>query len=199
MSDQSGPVGEGYARALVSAFVHAVGGEEEWAGIATEALASFFTQQFSREASRLPADGREEYLSAVALEFLTRIQSGNFQSRPSSVVEVERLFRRAAVTVLDTVRHRIMRARIRFQAREQDLLDSDSLNEARRGPDFEGLLTAELTRTLSPSEMAVLYLVVEGHNIDEVAEKMSVSSRTIYRALREIKKVLTDYQMDEPF
>jgi DNA-binding NarL/FixJ family response regulator len=174
-----------YALALAHAFADAAAGSAD--DVDVPALASYFERRFTREALRLPPDGREEFLSAVALEMLGRI--GQPEARGASLAAGEAAFRHATRTVLDTIRHRIARTRTR-ERRQEGLDDADTLTSTRNGPDVEGLLRRELASRLSAEEMAVLYLATEGQPVGEIARRMSVSTRTIYRALGAIRASL---------
>lgn len=185
MSDAPLGLARRYALALAHAFADAAAGSAE--DVDVPALASYFERRFTREALRLPPDGREEFLSAVALEMLGRM--GQPEARGASLAEGEAAFRQATRTVLDTIRHRIARTRTR-ERRQEGLDDADTLASTRNGPDVEGLLRRELARRLSPEEMAVLYLATEGQPVDEIARRMNVSTRTIYRALGAIRASL---------
>lgn len=186
MSEGPPDVARRYALALAHAFADAAGPAAD--GVDATALASFFERRFAREAARLPAEGREEFLSAVALELLGRMGAPGV--RGSSLAELEDAFRRATLTVLDTIRHRIARARTRERARREGLDDADALPSPGNGPDVEALLRRELAGRLSPDELAVLHLATEGHPVDEIARRMEVSTRTIYRALRAIRECI---------
>lgn len=179
-------IAQRYAFALAHAFARSAGPAASEVDIS--ALATFFEQQFTREALRLPADGRDEFLSAVALEMLGRM--GQAGSGGASLPELEDAFKRATLTVLDTIRHRIARARARDRMREGGLDDAETLPRAASGPDLEGLLRRELAGRLSADEMTVLYLVTQGRPVEEIARRMNVSRRTIYRALGAIRASL---------
>lgn len=186
----------GYALALASAFVASAGKEAKSTEVDIDALAIFFQRQFTREALRIPHDGREEFLSAVALELLSRINEGNLSG---SLPELEAAFKRATLTVLDTVRHRIMRAQTRGRFREHALeqLDVESY-PASQGPDLERLLHRELSDRLSADTATVLYYVTQGYDTDDIAKQMNVSKRTIYRALQAIRRILEESRREDP-
>lgn len=187
MSERSGSVAQRYAVALAHAFAESAGTGPTETDVAT--LASFFQDRFAREARRLPPDGRDEFLSVVTLELLDRMGRGDVQ-RDLTPAGLEGAFRQATLNVLDTIRHRIARERARDRLREQGLQDTDGPHAAATGPELEGLLHRELASRLSPEEMAVLYLVTQGQPVDEIAKRMDVSRRTIYRALHAIRASL---------
>lgn len=192
MSQPSRAVARGYGLALARAFADSAGPASN--GLDVPALAAFFDERFAREAARLPPEGRDEFLSAVGLEMLDRMGQGAADRSPAAL---EASFKRAVRTVLDTVRHRMARARTRDRLREEGLDDAETPHPATRGPELEGLLRRELIRRLSPDEMAVLYLVTEGQPLDEIARRMNVSRRTIYRALAAIRASLEESRRED--
>lgn len=194
MTEPAVDVAQRYALAIAHAFAESAGAAAN--GVDVAALASFFRDRFNRAAQRLPPEGRDEFLSAVALELLGRI--GRAEERHElSLAELEESFRRATLTVLDTIRHRISRARARDRLREQGLQEADAPHPATTGPDLEGLLRRELASRLSPEELAVLHLMVQGRPIDEIAKQMDVSRRTIYRALGAIRASLEEARRED--
>jgi DNA-binding CsgD family transcriptional regulator len=194
VSQRSAELARRYALALAHAFAESagtVGSDDDFA-----ALASVFEDRFQREAQRLPRDGRDEFLSAVALELLDRIGRGEVP-RDRSPAGLEASFRRATLTVLGTIRQRIARDRARDRIRDQGLQDADDSHPAGIGPDLEGLVRRELAGRLSPEEMTVLYLATEGQPVDEIAKQMDVSRRTIYRALQAIRASLEESRRED--
>lgn len=77
------------------------------------------------------------------------------------------------------------------------LFGAGDQHSAATGPDLEGMLHRELASRLSAEEMAVLYLVTQGQPVDEVAKRMEVSRRTIYRALQAIRASLEASRRDD--
>lgn len=190
MNDVPADVIRAYAGAIAHVFAQSAGITAE--NVDIQSLADFFEDRFRREASRLPPEGRDELLSAVALELLERMGRTERQGG-SSLPQLEDSFRRATRTVLDTIRHRIARARLR----ERGLQDARARQPAANDPNLEGLLRRELAATLSPGEMTVLYLVTEGLPVDAIAKRMDISRRTVYRALGAIRASLEASRLDD--
>jgi hypothetical protein len=190
---QSGELFEKYAAALAQAYAEAAGREATDVPVSIEALKQFFATRFKREAYRLPPDGREEFLSAVAYELLARLERAEVRAG-GSAAELEESFRRATLTVLDTVRHRIMRAQVRTRLREYELESTDTLQRGSLAPDLDGVLQRDLIAMLSPDDAIVLYLVTQGMQVDAISKQMNVSKRTIYRALRTIRELLEEHR-----
>ncbi len=180
MSPEHQPIVQQYARALAQAFARSAGADTDPADV--EALAAFLADRFDRAARRLPPEGRDEFLSAVALEFLDRAGRPD-GPRSRTTAELEDAFQRATITVLDTIRHRMARALRAAREAEVPHPTTD-------GPAGDVLLRRELATRLSPEAMAVLYLVMQGQPVDDIAAQLDVSQRTIYRALRAIRTSL---------
>ncbi len=146
---------------------------------------------FRRELVRLPPDGREEFLSAVALELLQWLQGQS--SKRNEFVDNRPIILQAIIRrIADTVRHRISRA---IHRRKTSTLDDrfvtsnpDELNAA--------TLTSEF-KNLDPRETEILALLTAGKSIDEIANATGVGSRTIYRALHSIHHSVVK-AMDRP-
>ena len=130
----------------------------------------------NRHAARLPRG--EDFVSLAAAEMADRLRRESTDAEP--LPPFLTLLDRSA----DAVRHRIVRA-----ARKRPVPTS-RLEDVPARPDFlEGLPDA-LTTGLSPEEHLVVQALLCGNKPDEVARRLGISLRTVYRRIEKIKQRL---------
>lgn len=136
-----------------------------------------------RHSSRWPRE--EDFVPVVAAEMAERLKKHKSESPPF----LEMLDR-----VADAVRHRIARAaRKRMTQLTEGVLYRMAAPEKGQEAATRVLAVAnELADGLSLEEQVVLARFLRGATIDQVAQELNVSVRTIYRRVSEIKRRLSE-------
>jgi hypothetical protein len=120
----------------------------------------------------------DDYLSAVAIEFMSRL--GKLRASPNVVLSFPKLVDRCA----DAVRHRI----VREAQRKTKMVQAHDPQQIKSGPDYAAVLA--LIRELPAAEQVVLSGLMNREPVAELAERLGVGPRTIYRRLRVIARRL---------
>jgi DNA-binding CsgD family transcriptional regulator len=125
-----------------------------------------------RHSRRWP--GEEDFVSLVTLEMVERLKKEKDQAPP---------FLTMVEQAADTVRHRITRAA------QRQIQPSPEATANLRAPSSEDidLVATEIAAELSLEEQTVLSLVLDGVAINEIADRLKVSLRTVYRRLEGIR------------
>lgn len=129
-----------------------------------------------RHAARLPRE--EDFVSLATAEMADRLHDEPIDVEP--LPPFLTLLDRSA----DAVRHRIMRA-----ARKRPVLTS-RLEDIPNRPDFLENLPDALTAGLSLEEHLVVQTLLCGNKPDEIARRLGISLRTVYRRIEQIKQRL---------
>jgi DNA-binding CsgD family transcriptional regulator len=58
------------------------------------------------------------------------------------------------------------------------------------GPDETEFVLLEMTAHLEPEETSILYLTVQGLTPPEIAQKLDISTRTVYRVREKLREIL---------
>jgi DNA-binding CsgD family transcriptional regulator len=131
-----------------------------------------------RHAARLPRD--EDFVSLAAAEMADRLRDEPTDAEPLPPF----------LTLLDrsanAVRQRIVRA-----GRKRPV-PTPSLEDVPDRPDFLVSLPDALTVGLSLKEHLVVQALLCGNTPDEVARRLGISLRTVYRRIEQIKRRLED-------
>ena len=134
-----------------------------------------------RHTSRWLGGSEEDFISLVVAEMAERLQpvpelpSPQNPPPPPFLVMLE--------LSADAVRHRIVR-----EARKRMVhLSAEELNQAAAPAMAPTTIEGEIFETLTVEEQTVLSLFLDGVPVQEVARKLNVSMRTVYRRLSDIK------------
>lgn len=127
-------------------------------------------------ARRLPRE--EDFVSLVAEEMAKRVGGKSDRQGTSALPPFLTLLDRSA----DAVRHRIVREARRHPAPMLDEVPARDSIPAR----LSKLLGAEL----SPEENLVVQTLLSGNKPDEIARRLGVSLRTVYRRIEQVRQRL---------
>jgi DNA-directed RNA polymerase specialized sigma24 family protein len=131
-----------------------------------------------RHGGRWPRE--DDFVSLVAAEMADRLHGLTAGPLPPFLTMLDR--------VAGAVRHRIARAARRRITHPP----TEALNQIPSPEVGSRSVAEELATELSLEEQTVLTLFLEGVPVEQVARKLNVSMRTVYRRLAEIKRRLSE-------
>jgi len=132
---------------------------------------------------RWRSGGQEDFVSLVAADLADRLHE--LGEQPTVPPFLKMLDQSA-----DAVRHRIARAARRWVAHPPGEVLEQVAQPGSRHETVIKAIADELLARLSVEEQAVLSLYLEGTPIDQLALELGVSTRTVYRKLRDIERQL---------
>ncbi|HZZ28081.1 MAG TPA: LuxR C-terminal-related transcriptional regulator [Pirellulales bacterium] len=149
----------------------------------SERVPDWFRSLVAWNTQRLPANVQEDFLSLVAIELLEQ-----------KCTNTRELLRDDVQRALGRVRQRLL-AEIgysaRFSHRRSSPLTSDPKVPESNDPLASLDIREFLKSVLTPQQMLVLSMQLEGRNDREISKKLGVSSRTIQRIRRMITQILS--------
>ena len=137
---------------------------------------------------RIPDGCREDFISLLAVELLIEKRSCS-----KAVIDAKMIDQ-----ICDRIRHRLLRDIRRVQGKRSHTPIENLVSRNMDAKDYDKFdLADEISQRLTVRQSLVLHELMEGYDREEIAEKMSVSIKTIQRDVNVIREIVRKLYIDK--
>ncbi len=136
----------------------------------------------------IPVGCREDFISLLAIELLIEKRGC-----PKAVIDANKIDQ-----ISDRIRHRLLRDIRRVHAKRSHTPIENLVSRNMDAKDYDKFdLANEISQQLTVRQSLVLHQLMEGYVRQEIAEKMSVSIKTIQRDVNVIREIVRKLYLDK--
>lgn len=137
---------------------------------------------------RIPVGCREDFISLLAVELLIEKRGCT-----NAVIDAKMIDQ-----ICDRIRHRLLRDIRRVQGKRSHTPIENLVSRNMDAKDYDKFdLADEISQRLTVRQSLVLHELMEGYDRQEIAEKMSVSIKTIQRDVNVIREIVRKLYIDK--